>query len=374
MGRKNSLFRLAAALLLIGLTVGFGGCHRGGANEAPTPAEAEITEKMLAAYGELQDYQMAMRLTLHPDTIADEETMVLESEISFKKPGKYREEIKAGALSGQITVTNGRSMWVYTPQINEVMLLEDVSQGEIITEMGDLRNEMLTTVVRETELAAARSVKSRVNLDSRPAYQLEITPREEDWLYGDGPAQVWIDAGDFLPRRVVSFDLDHRPVMEVDFRALKVNTGIADDRFDFVAPPGVHVVNVNDLALEEPGGNYSYREFSDLAAATQAAGFDACTPGYLPSGFARDNIALESDTVLTFSYSSGEQFVALSESREEIPLSYDYEKKTKLAAGEADTYRDGDVTVFAWQKNGIYLVLVGNIPDGELTRIANSLK
>jgi|GEM_PF-6900801 len=374
MSKKSGRLRAVAVLLLIGLTVGLAGCRGGSGGTAPDLSESEITEKMLAAYGTLQDYQLTMQLTLHSETIDGEETMEMESEICFQKPNKYREEIKAGVVAGQITVTNGESMWVYTPQINEVMVLDDIRQGEIITETGDLRDEMLTTAVREVELAAARTVKAKVDLGGRPAYQLEITPRTDDYFYGDGTAQVWIDAEDFLPRKIVSFDYDDRPVMEVRFDNFRVNAGIADEQFSFSAPSGVNVVNVNDLPEGDPGGSSNYQEFADLAAAAQAAGFAAYSPGYLPAGFVRDKISLEQGTVLSLNYSGGEQFIALSESREEIPLSYEYEKKTSLAAGAADTYRDGDVTVLAWQKDGIHLVLVGNIPDSELVKMANSIE
>jgi outer membrane lipoprotein-sorting protein len=373
MRRKNKIWQATAVLLLLCLTAGGAGCQGGGANEPPALTEAEITEKMLAAYGEIEDYRMTMHLTLHADTLEGESTIEMDSEICFKKPDRYREESIAGAMSGQITVTNGQIMWVYTPHINEVLVLDDIGAGVIITETGDLRDEMLSAAVRETELAAARAVKAIADVDGRPAYQLEITPRDDDYLYGDGPAQVWVDAADFLPRRVVSCDYDGRLVLEADFRDLRVNIGVGDEEFTFKTPPGATVVNVNDLPEENPGGNTSYQNYPDLAAAAAATGFDVLSPGYVPEGLARDSIVLENGAVLTLLYAGGEQFVALSQSREEIPLSYEYEKKTMIAAGEADTYREGAVTVLAWQEKGLHIALVGNIPENELVKVADSL-
>ncbi len=373
--RRNRSYLLWLLAMLLLLT----GCRK---PPAEVPAEltaAEVVAKLQAAYAGINDYTCTTVLTLRSGTGGSDE-LVVESDLRVKKPRMFREEVKAsGDTVGQVTITNGRTLWIYTPQDNEVVVLDDLAVGEFVTETGDLQDDTLTAAVQETALADNPILVGRPELDGKSTYLLEYQPFTDDFLYGTGPVRLWVAADSFLPVRIERRDENGRVVIAVLFRELKVNTGMAAGEFDYVPPAGAKVMNSDDIA-GTPGGNpgsAGETRYSTLAEAQQAVSFTLRKPSYLPSGFAAGRIYGEERAgipVMNQEFGMDSKYCILSQSGSVQALdSYGEGKTVKIGSADGRLYEADGVRVIAWAKNGVYFILVGNFSEAELLKVAQSV-
>lgn len=91
-------------------------------------------------------------------------------------------------------------------------------------------------------------------IDGRPAYLLETSPKEEEegFKLADG-MKIWVDKETWMPLRYEMYDSDGDLVMELEIHDLEINTGIQDSEFVFEVPEGatVKTVDLDSFKLPE---------------------------------------------------------------------------------------------------------------------------
>jgi chaperone LolA len=144
-----------------------------------------------------------------------------------RKGNKYRVE-----LEQQTIVTDGVTVWSYSATQQQVLVdrfeqdERSLSPDRILSgEAGDLAPALL----------------GKEKLGKMETVVLKLTPHDESallkWL------KLWVSESDWLVRRAELVDLNGKETV-YQVLDIKVNTGIPDAQFTFVAPAGVEVVDL----------------------------------------------------------------------------------------------------------------------------------
>jgi outer membrane lipoprotein carrier protein len=144
-----------------------------------------------------------------------------------KKGNKYRVE-----LEQQTIVTDGVTVWSYSAAQQQVLVdrfeqdERSLSPDRVLSgEAGDL----------------APALIGREKIGKTETVVLKLTPRDETallkWL------KLWVSESDWLVRKAELVDLNGKETV-YQVLDIKVNAGIPDAQFTFVAPAGVEVVDL----------------------------------------------------------------------------------------------------------------------------------
>jgi outer membrane lipoprotein carrier protein len=150
----------------------------------------------------------------------------------FKKNGRMYWEYKEPTK--QKFVSNGKKVWLYQPDMNQVQVHDYAALNLTNTE-----NSFLDGV---GNLMKDFDVKyNGVEVDG--SYVLELKPK--DAAIGFQEAAMHVDKKTFNIMRTVTTDAygNHNTLI---FKNTKFNVDINDDFFDFKIPDGVHVVTQDD--------------------------------------------------------------------------------------------------------------------------------
>ena len=158
-------------------------------------------------------------------------TIPAQGAIYLKKGGKLRWEYSEP--SKQEIVSDGKTLWVYTPALNQVNTgpaPEALSgpAGSFLAGLGRLREHFH---VRLLNPAQATDAEGNVALDLTPKAPVPTLSR----------LILTLDPRSWQVRQAVVFDQFENTVT-MRFSRLAVNSGLADRLFTFVAPPGVATV------------------------------------------------------------------------------------------------------------------------------------
>ena len=200
---------------------------------APGPAAAQSVEDAVkgveGAYARVQDLradfvQAAFNKSLGQD-IKSEGTVYL------KKGGKMRWEYKTPAP--QQIVSDGKTLWVYTPELNQVNKGEAPKAlagpaGSFLAGLGKLREEF---TVRFFNPSAKTDQSGRTVLDLTPKHPTPLLTR----------LVLHVDPKDSIVRQAVIYDQLQNTVT-MTFTRVALNTGLADSLFAFSPPAGAAVV------------------------------------------------------------------------------------------------------------------------------------
>ena len=288
-------------------------------------------------------------------------------EVWEKKPSKFRAEVLKASdpeFLGAINVTDGQQFWMYQPSQNEVLVGEvgpdePSSPRDIIQFMDEAIQRVLDT--SEVKLAGEEDVAGVAT------YKLEITPRDEGEavLPMGGKVTLWVEQERWIVLQAhFSGGIAGEGRMRV--RSFELNTGIADNLFQFEIPEGAKVTNAEDkrptpLTLDE--------------ARTQA-GFTLLVPTYLPEGVTLiDVFTVDGAFILRYDHSTTSFTViqGLSEGVREAPPG----QKTEVTArGQtANLITDGLGNSFlTWVEDGVTITIAGRIDQDEILKVAESLQ
>lgn len=152
---------------------------------------------------------------------------------SFKKPGMMRWDYKG--KEGQKIISDGRTLWMYFPQDNQVQVSRfsgawaGRTPTAFLAGLGNLRRDFI--------IAFADQEKR----DARGNYRLLLTPREP--LAQVSKLILTVDKESFYVLST-SFTDSLGNLTEIGFKKIKVNQGLKDSLFTFVVPPDVEVLEV----------------------------------------------------------------------------------------------------------------------------------
>jgi len=343
-----------SALVVFALLLG--GCQR-------RPTAEEIVAKLEEVEASTEDAHAVLEISFQGEGM-DEELVV---EVWEKKPNKFRAEVLEAndpELAGAISVTNGQQFWTYQPSKNEVLVGEvgpdePSSPRDMIQSMDEAIQQVMDT--SEVKLAGEEDAAGVAT------YKLELTPKEDDEtvLPPGSKATLWVEQERWIVLQAhFSGGIAGEGWMRV--RSFELNTGIADDLFQFEVPAGAKVTKAEDkqpkhLTLDE--------------ARTQAH-FALLVPTYVPEGATLiDVLTVEEAFVLHYDHSmtSFSVIQGLSEGVREAPPG----QKTEVTVrGQtANLITDGLGNSFlAWTEDGVTITIAGRISQDEILKVAESLQ
>ena len=324
----------------------------------------QIAEKMQQKQDSTEDYSYTMYMTME----FGDQKMVTEADVMYKKPNQFKSVVKQPAqTAGSFTVSDDKTMWIYDPQQNTVVVMKLSETSE--------QNEMDYQKIIEMMLNGSDfSLAGVEDFDGRTAYIIKMSPKDESYWGIFGDMKVWIDKETWMPLKMKMKDSDGNPVYSIEYQNFQINTGISDDEFQFEVPESaeVQIMDMNELVLLQA---------MTLEEAREETTFDILVPSYLPDGHEFEDAMVIQGFVETVSltYKNGDERLGISE------IVFEDEPQTSLIMNSAEVVSikgiEGKlVTVFddskvlQWEMENIRLTLSGSLDKEELIQIAESMQ
>lgn len=194
------------------------------------PDAGAILDRAVAAYAQVNTLRADFSQTVHDPMIGSDDT----------SRGEYLQQRPKFAIrwrqpAGDMIVSDGRTMWVYTPSSQPGQVIRQDLTGRP-GESGDFLAQFLD---RPKERFTAEYERAD-GVGGRPADVLALTPRDRNAPYRT--IRIWVDRQDALVRRIeiIGAAGDTRRIV---LEALRVNLAIAAARFVFRPPAGARVVD-----------------------------------------------------------------------------------------------------------------------------------
>jgi len=200
---------------------------------AAEPALAQELDQVVAGveatYGKITDLRAEFTQVANNKSLGQD--IKSEGTVSLKKGGKMRWDYKSPAP--QQIVSDGTSLWVYTPELNQVNKGSAPKAlagpaGSFLAGLGRVRNEFNVRFLNPA---------SKVDAAGRPV--LDLTPKAPTPLLTR--LVLTVDPKDFIVRQAVIYDQLQNTVT-MTFTKVTVNPGQPDSVFTFTPPPGAAVV------------------------------------------------------------------------------------------------------------------------------------
>ncbi|MBX3023332.1 outer membrane lipoprotein chaperone LolA [bacterium] len=191
---------------------------------------SDVVDRVQARYDATKDFTAAVQQELV--MASGGKTMKASGSVAFKRPGKMRWTLRDGV--SQVIVADGRTLWFYEPDEQQVLkapfqnAFRSSTPISFLTGVGKLRDDFDVTVEASGAGPLRLRLKPRGDADLGTLI-LTVDPHTYD-ITG---AEVTDPIGN---------------VTKLQFSDLRRNVGLADEAFQFEAPPGVDVV-------EAPIGN-----------------------------------------------------------------------------------------------------------------------
>jgi outer membrane lipoprotein carrier protein len=189
----------------------------------------EAVAGLEATYGRIQDLraefaQSAFNRSLGQDIKA-------EGAVYLKKGGKMRWDYRSPAP--QQIVSDGKHLWVYTPELNQV------NKGEAPKALAGPAGSFLAGLGRVREEFSVRFLNPAQKTDAAGRVVLDLTPRAPTPLLTR--LVLSLDPKDHVVRQAVIYDQLQNTVT-MSFTRVAINPGLKDDLFVFTPPAGAAVV------------------------------------------------------------------------------------------------------------------------------------
>jgi outer membrane lipoprotein carrier protein len=217
-----------AVWLLLGPGVAKPGSPALEAAPAGEPALEDVVAGLERAYLRLSDLRADFSQSAFNKSLG--QTIRAEGTVYLKKGGKMRWEYRTP--SPQQIVSDGKSLWVYTPELRQVNVSEAPRAlagpaGSFLAGLGRLREEFSIRFLNPLRVDEA----GRPVLDLRPKVPTPVLTR----------LILSVDPKEYLVRKAVLYDQLENTVT-MSFAKVAVNGNLPDALFVFTPPKGVAVV------------------------------------------------------------------------------------------------------------------------------------
>jgi len=221
MKRLRHLLLTVAALIAVATVAG--------AQPASGQSLDEVVRALEASYGKINDLKAEFSQNAFNKSL--NQTIPATGSVFLKKGGKVRWEYTQP--TPQEIVSDGKTLWVYTPQLNQVNVAPAPEAlagpaGSFLVGLGKLREHF---GVRFLNPAQPRDGDGNVVLDLLPKQPLPTLAR----------LILSLDPRSWEVRKAVVYDQFENTVT-MRFTKMALNTGLADSLFTFTAPKGVATV------------------------------------------------------------------------------------------------------------------------------------
>jgi outer membrane lipoprotein carrier protein len=202
----------------------------------PAVAQSQSLEEVVAGlegtYGRITDLKAEFTQVSNNKSLGQE--IKAEGTVLLKKGGKMRWDYKTP--SPQQIVSDGVSLWVYTPELNQV------NKGDAPKALAGPAGSFLAGLGRVREEFTVRFLNPAAKLDGAGRYALDLTPKNPTPFLTR--LVLSIDPKDYIVRQAVLYDQLGNTVT-MNFTRVATNNGLADTLFAFTPPKGAAVVPLN---------------------------------------------------------------------------------------------------------------------------------
>ncbi len=197
------------------------------------PAHAQSLDEVVngveSTYGKITDLRAEFTQTARNKSLGQD--IKAEGVVALKKGGKMRWDYKAPAP--QQIVSDGTSLWVYTPELNQVNKGNAPKAlagpaGSFLSGLGKIREEF---TVRFLNPASPRDGAGRPVLDLTPKQPTPLLTR----------LVLRVDPKDHVVRQAVIYD-QFQNTVTMQFNKVQINPGLNDSLFVFTPPKDAAVV------------------------------------------------------------------------------------------------------------------------------------
>ncbi len=197
-----------------------------------SPAQAQTLDEVVAGleatYAKITDLRAEFTQNAFNRSLG--QTIKAEGVVYLKKPGKMRWEYRTP--TPQQIVSDGKSLWVYTPELNQVNV------GEAPRALAGPAGSFLAGLGRLREVFTVRFLNPlRVDEAGNPV--LDLRPKRPEPVLTR--LILTVDPREFLVKKAVLYDQFENTVT-MEFTKVSVNAGLANTLFAFTPPKGVAVV------------------------------------------------------------------------------------------------------------------------------------
>jgi len=200
---------------------------------APTSARGQSLDEVVAGiegtYGRIQDLRAEFTQTAHNRSLGQD--IKADGTVLLKKGGKMRWDYKSPAP--QQIVSDGKWLWVYTPELNQV------NRGEAPKALAGPAGSFLAGLGRVREEFTVRFLNPANKLDAQGRPVLDLTPKSPTPFLTR--LVLSVDPKDFVVRQAVLYD-QFQNTVTMAFAKVSINSGLPDALFVFTPPKGTAVV------------------------------------------------------------------------------------------------------------------------------------
>ena len=345
---------LLGVLVVIALLVG--ACQN-------QPTAEEIVARMREVEASTEDAHGVLEFGVRG--LDEDQEMVIE--VWEKEPNKTRVETLESSdpeLAGAVVVADGQQVWMYLPAENKVMVGEVGSdEPSSPRDMIQFMEEMIERMLDASEV----KLVGEEDVAGAATYKLELSPKEgeEAVLPVDAKVTLWVDQERWVVLRAhLVSDLVGEASMRV--RSFELNTGLADDLFQFEIPEGAHVTTVESkqpvpLTLDEAKAQADF----------------LLVPGYVPEGATLINVfSVDGAYVLHYDHSTTSFTImqGWSPGEGEIPTGQTREVTVRGQAATLITDAAMGNSFLTWVENGVTFTIAGRVSQDQILQVAESLQ
>jgi len=197
--------------------------------QAAGPSLDEVSRGVASAYGRMTDLKAEFSQTSFNKSLNS--TIPAQGAVYLKKGGKLRWEYTEPTK--QEIVSDGKKLWVYTPQLNQVNV------GEAPEALSGPAGSFLAGLGKLNEHFSVRFLNPAQPIDGDGNVVLDLTPKQT--LPTLTRLVLALDPKTWDVRKATIYDQFENTV-SMRFTKLAVNTGLPDRLFTFTPPPGVATV------------------------------------------------------------------------------------------------------------------------------------
>jgi chaperone LolA len=200
----------------------------------------EIVASFKKKYKETNNFSADFEQT----TFVAGQKRVARGKLNFQKPNLLRQRYadpNNPENMTQLIVSDGETVWAYTPLINQVTkqeLAQDESRLELLPGFG----QSLENVYKNYSLSLAEDKLA----EKQGIRVVELTPINSDESVDSvfDVLQIWIREKDSTPVQFMYKDGKNQITLVMSFKNVKTNEKLDDSTFKFEVPKGVQVITI----------------------------------------------------------------------------------------------------------------------------------
>ncbi|MBD3182380.1 outer membrane lipoprotein-sorting protein [Candidatus Poribacteria bacterium] len=208
-------------------------------NTATAASVKEIVQGFREKYKETKNFNAEFTET----TVIAGQRRVSKGFVNFQKPNLLRKDTRDPNNMDktiQLIVSDGGTIWAYTPMIKQVTK-QELTQNSDMAELMPGFGHSLENIEDNYNIKFVEDKEA----EKQEIHAIELKPK----LDGGAKAsfdymQVWIRDKDLIPVQFMYEDKKNQMVFVLSFKDIKINQKLDESTFKFDLPDGVQVISV----------------------------------------------------------------------------------------------------------------------------------